>query len=471
MRKKKLNQRTLLEAKQMSQQSCPCQGSDLPCLGEDKTKTYRLGIMGGTFDPIHNGHLVAAEQACDELGLDLVLFMPAGNPAFKQDREVSSPEDRFAMTLLATADNPRFITSRAEIEREGITYTADTLQMLRAFYPKNVELFFITGADALLDIAKWKDSKKIAEMVTFVGATRPGYDLEKVHAELEKSSIPFDVLYLEVPALAISSSELRIRQEEGKSLRYLTCDSVIGYINKHHLYHSRKDMSFPSAFQVVLNQPTVFSLKQEKKIERIEKDVAKQLKKKPERLVHSLEVGRIAQALARQYGADTQGQYNARVAGVLHDWEKAKSAEEIYKKAQKIGLEHDPRLAGIKLKDAKPLLHGFVGAHTLAKLYPDLTEDMLNAIALHTLGAKKMDFLEKIIYIADTIDPTRGSLPRLVLLRSLVGKVSLDELYFCCYRENIDYVIATNRYLLPEALDIFNVLVEKRKKAENLGKN
>lgn len=210
--------------------------SDLPPLGADPSRTYRLGIMGGTFDPIHNGHLVTAEQATDELHLDLILFVPAGQPAFKQERNVSPAEDRLAMTLLATAANPKFMTSRLEIDRPGITYTADTLQELRAHYPPNVELYFITGADALLEIVTWKDADKRAEIATFVGATRPGYDLEKAHAELEGSSIPFKVHYLEVPALAISSSDLRARQQQGRSLRYLTSDEVIGYINKRHLY-------------------------------------------------------------------------------------------------------------------------------------------------------------------------------------------------------------------------------------------
>lgn len=213
---------------------------DLPPLGADSKKTYRLGIMGGTFDPIHNGHLVTAEQACDELNLDLILFIPAGSPAFKQNRHVSSAEDRFAMTLLATAANPKFMASRLEIERAGITYTADTLQALRAYYSENVELFFITGADALLEIVTWKDAEKLATMATFVGATRPGYDLQKIQATIQKSQIPFSIRALEVPALAISSSELRARQGAGQSLRYLTSEAVIGYINKNHLYESEK---------------------------------------------------------------------------------------------------------------------------------------------------------------------------------------------------------------------------------------
>ena len=147
---------------------------DLPVLGQDPSRTYRLGIMGGTFDPIHNGHLVAAEQACNDLGLDVVVFVPAGSPAFKQDRRVSTPEDRHAMTLLATADNPRFLVSRIEVDRPGVTYTVDTLELLRSHYPSNVELYFITGADAIIDIISWRDAARIAQLAHLVGATRPG---------------------------------------------------------------------------------------------------------------------------------------------------------------------------------------------------------------------------------------------------------------------------------------------------------
>ncbi len=136
----------------------------LPRLGQDKNRTYRLGIMGGTFDPIHNGHLVAAEQAYDDLGLDVVVFMPAGRPAFKQNKGVTRGEDRYSMTLLATSDNPHFVASRFEVDYEGITYTADTLRRLRKVYPSNVEFFFITGADAIADIVTWKDAQTVAEL-------------------------------------------------------------------------------------------------------------------------------------------------------------------------------------------------------------------------------------------------------------------------------------------------------------------
>ena len=212
---------------------------DLPRLGEDPAVTYRMGIMGGTFDPIHNGHLVAAEQAFDDLGLDVVVFMPAGNPAFKQHKRVSSGEDRYAMTLLATSDNPHFLASRFEVDREGVTYTAETLELLSAAYPANVELYFITGADAIADIVRWRDARKIACLAHVVGATRPGYDLAHAREAIAASGLPFDVTYLEVPALAISSSYLRERVWAGQSLRYLTPDAVTGYIHKHQLYGVR----------------------------------------------------------------------------------------------------------------------------------------------------------------------------------------------------------------------------------------
>lgn len=209
---------------------------DLPEISVEPGDVVRIGIMGGTFDPIHHGHLVAAEQAYDDLDLDMVIFMPAGRPAFKLDKRVSSGEDRYAMTLLATSDNPHFRASRFEIDREGVTYTADTLTRLRALYPEEVELYFITGADAIADIVRWKDAEVIARTAYLVAATRPGYDLSKAESVIDASGMPFDVTYLEVPALAISSSDLRLRVAAGQSLRYLTPDTVTGYIHKHRLY-------------------------------------------------------------------------------------------------------------------------------------------------------------------------------------------------------------------------------------------
>lgn len=212
----------------------------LPELGAEATHEYRLGIMGGTFDPIHYGHLVTAEQAREALALDLVLFMPAGRPAFKQDADVTDAEDRYAMTVLATAANPAFDASRFEIDREGVTYTIDTLRALRTRYPDNVKLFFITGADAILDLVTWHNAEQMAELATFIAATRPGYDIEQARSRVVASGVPFDVRYIEIPALAISSTNIRQRVREQKSVRYLTSESVIGYIRKNGLYNVHK---------------------------------------------------------------------------------------------------------------------------------------------------------------------------------------------------------------------------------------
>ena len=214
---------------------------DLPQLGGDASRTYRLGLMGGTFDPIHHGHLVAAEAAYEMLGLDVVVFMPAGIPAFKQNKRVSSGKDRYAMTLLATSDNPHFRASRFEVDYDGVTYTAETLSRLRQVYPQNVEFYFITGADAIAEVTTWRDAGTIAKLAHLVGATRPGYDLSCAQSAFAASPYSFDVTYLEVPALAISSSYLRERVGKRESLRYLTPDSVMGYVHKYHLYGAGAD--------------------------------------------------------------------------------------------------------------------------------------------------------------------------------------------------------------------------------------
>lgn len=208
----------------------------LPELGSDPSREYRLGIMGGTFDPIHYGHLAAAEWAREALDLDVVLFMPAGEPAFKLDKKVSPAEDRYAMTVLATAANPSFLASRFEIDREGVTYTADTLKALRAYYPQNVKFYFITGADAILDIVTWHHAEDIAQSATLIAATRPGYDIDQAKERIAKSDYDFDVRYIQIPLLSVSSTNIRERVSESKSVRYLTTESVIGYIQKNGLY-------------------------------------------------------------------------------------------------------------------------------------------------------------------------------------------------------------------------------------------
>jgi nicotinate-nucleotide adenylyltransferase len=186
--------------------------------------------MGGTFDPIHHGHLVAASEVADRFRLDEVVFVPTGQPW--QRGAVSPAEDRYLMTVIATASNPRFQVSRADVDRDGPTYTVDTLRDLRAAYGSEAELYFITGADALDRILSWKDALEMLSLARFVGVTRPGFVLSDAH-------LPEDsVTLVEVPAMAISSSDCRARVAAGKPVWYLVPDGVVQYIAKRALYRA-----------------------------------------------------------------------------------------------------------------------------------------------------------------------------------------------------------------------------------------
>jgi nicotinate-nucleotide adenylyltransferase len=208
----------------------------------------RLGIVGGAFDPIHIAHLVTAEEARAQFDLDQVLFMPAGDPPHKSWR-LAPAEFRYLLVAVATASHPRFSVSRFEIDRKEVSYTVDTLEHLAGVVPEGTEMFFVTGADAVLDILTWKDPARVLELATFIAATRPGYDLSKVSGLLEKlrggtvGLVPeARVKTMEVPALAISSSMIRARLGEGKGVRYLVPDSVAQLIEKSGVYASGGSM-------------------------------------------------------------------------------------------------------------------------------------------------------------------------------------------------------------------------------------
>lgn len=201
----------------------------------------RIGVMGGTFDPIHHGHLVAASEVADRFALDEVVFVPTGRPWQKADRVVSSAEDRYLMAVIATASNPRFTVSRVDVDRQKATYTVDTLRDLHAAYPQS-EFFFITGADALASILTWEQLEQLFSLAKFVGVSRPGYELTSSHVTETLRDLPEDaVTLIEVPALAISSTEVRRRAAADRPVWYLVPDGVVQYISKRELYTAHAD--------------------------------------------------------------------------------------------------------------------------------------------------------------------------------------------------------------------------------------
>lgn len=201
----------------------------------------KIGIMGGTFDPIHFGHLLAAEESRTALGLDGVIFIPAGDPAHKREHRTASPEDRYVMTLLTTLGNPEFTPSRIEIDRKEPSHTVDTLREMRHWYaPERVLFFFITGLDAVLGITNWKEYEALPGLCRIVAVNRPGYapqKLEGLPAEMQDAIIP-----LEIPLLSISSTEIRQRIKEGRSIKYLLPEAVEQYIYKKGLYRKKLEV-------------------------------------------------------------------------------------------------------------------------------------------------------------------------------------------------------------------------------------
>ncbi|MCJ7472351.1 MAG: nicotinate-nucleotide adenylyltransferase [Actinobacteria bacterium] len=201
----------------------------------------KIGIMGGTFNPVHHGHLVTAQEALDQFGLDEVIFIPTGDPPHKIEDLLAHAEDRYLMTVIATSSNSSFFVYRVEIDRKGKSYTIDTVKELRKLFGSGSELYFITGADAILEILTWKNTREIVTLAKFIAATRPGYDLSKIK---ELKTTLFDsedeadrrIFIMEIPALAISSTDIRQRIKIGRPVNYLVPEGVNNYILKHGLY-------------------------------------------------------------------------------------------------------------------------------------------------------------------------------------------------------------------------------------------
>lgn len=197
-----------------------------------------VGLMGGTFDPVHLAHLVMAEAALQQHGLDKVIFVPTGLPPHKQGKPITPAEHRYNLVALATATNPRFEVSRIELERGGLSYTVDTVEEMRRRLPPGAGIFFITGTDAILQVESWHRPERLFELCRFIAAQRPGYPRQLAHDGLRRLEQRYGQTIFEVdsPVLDISSSDLRRRTADGRSIKYLVPEAVEAYIQKHGLY-------------------------------------------------------------------------------------------------------------------------------------------------------------------------------------------------------------------------------------------
>ncbi len=196
-----------------------------------------IGIMGGTFDPIHNGHLLTAECAAYQYNLEKVIFVPSANPPHKTEQKITDAEQRYLMATLATISNPKFSVSKIEIKRDGLSYTIDTVREFKKIYP-NYKLFFITGTDAIMEIFDWKEPQDLLQEADFIAASRPGYSLGNIEEKIS-GTYKEEIHLLKIPGLAISSTNIRHRVKEGRPIRYQLPESVENYIRQKNLYRGQ----------------------------------------------------------------------------------------------------------------------------------------------------------------------------------------------------------------------------------------
>lgn len=379
----------------------------------------RIGIFGGSFDPIHYGHLHLAEEARCMAGLDRVLFIPTWVSPFKQESMPASSEERLEMVRIAISSNPGFAVSDMEILRKKVSYTVDTMRRCRKMMGEDTRLYFITGTDAFLGIESWYCSEELLKNYSFVIGSRPGYreeDLDQVIARVERT-YGADVRKIEIPQMDISSSRIREKIREGTSVRYLLPDALIHYIERKGLYLNREETK-PSAGPQPLDYEDIDR--------RIDEVIRGRLKRS--RLTHTYGVVQEAQRLANRYGGDPR---KARTCALFHD----------------------------TFREVGNLAHGPAAAEYMKDVFGIEDEDMLNAVRFHTTGRKGMSLLEKIIFLADAIEPNR-SYPGVNDLRAM-SEQNLDKACLMSLQRTIEYVRSQGQDLDPRTLEAAEDLIEK----------
>lgn len=386
----------------------------------------KIGIMGGTFDPIHIGHLSLAEAVRDELDLDRVIFVPAGEPPHKERGSLGSAEDRYNMTLLGCKDNPFFEVSRTELDREGPSYSVDTIRELKKLYGEDNRFYFILGADSLMEFDNWREPKTLLSLCCFAAVARPGFKSKKITAQLKKLKEKYnaDIKYTESVRLEISSTDIRNKISQGKSVKYSVTEAVLEYIREKGLYGFKPEF-----------YPEVRGFKNKLKAEL-----------KPNRYIHTLGVAEEAVKLAEKHGED---KHKAYIAGLLHDCAKNFDNKRTFRFCKEYGVALDDIL-----REQPDLIHSFLGAAAAEREYGIEDKDILNAIRYHTTGRPGMSRLEMIIYLADMTEPNRVYYEGLDKIREL-SYYDLKGAVAEALNETISFNRERGRIVHPLSLEAF----------------
>jgi len=360
----------------------------------------KIGIMGGTFDPIHIGHLLAAEEVRAKLHLERIIFVPSGKPPFKGGTVQADARHRLIMCELACASNPHFEVSDVEILREGVSYTVDTITHFAQIYPYG-QLHLIVGADVPAGFHKWKNFDEIERLCEIVVTTRPGSGLSEIDSKYHQVAIS---------DIDVSSSKVRQRLMESGSAQYLVHDAVGGYIRKHDLYESE-----------------IWGIKRV-----LEKELSSL------RYRHSLEVMDEAVRLGQHYKRDNATIAKLRLAGLLHDCAKNLCEERPYDDLVKICNVQNIQLPEF-FRENYELAHSYVGMAVAADFYGVTDPCVLSAIGSHTFAKPDMSFVDKAIYLADFIEPTRPASPVRFEVRRLAYH-NLDEALIHVLQITIDRI-------------------------------
>ena len=403
----------------------------------------RIGILGGSFDPVHIGHVALAHDALHQAGLDQVLLIPARLQPFKQERTPASGEDRMKMLDLALADEPGIKPCSYELEQEGVSYTYLTMRALQQRFGPEAKLYFITGADSILKLDTWMHADELLSRYAFIVGSRPGYLDEDMDESIERIRREHgtEIIVISNKPFDISATEIRNRLARGESTDGLILGTVAEYIREHGLYKAEHAPLSTDDGQPLeeLNDKGLTFIRRELKHSRFE---------------HTMRVRDTAIQLAKQYGANAA---KAETAAIFHDMAKNMTVEEMNEQVRTFGLDE-------KYIDNPNLAHSKIARCLMERDFSITDEDILNAVSYHTTGRAGMSLLEKVVFLADAIEPGR-SYPSVEMIRN-TAKTDLDKACLCMLERTVSYLKKKGTFIDTDTTDALEYLKYKERNSQ-----